>query len=295
MLGARTIVTVGATAMLVAACGGSSAQDGANAGVQQLRALTRAAYVSNRQSGYRAQLTMQMSSSANPSVTVNMSGDASFDVPRRSGSMTIRMTIPGVARPSLRRIAITEVFSHGNIYMRLPAVLASRIPGGKPWLALNISQLARNAGFSGLSSLMNGSSNDPSSYLEYLRAATATKVHDLGPAVVDGIETEQYGTILDLEKTPSALTGATRSAARRVVGELVRMAGVRYVPVTVWIAPNHLVRQMAMSLTEHLPSTGQSLRMFMQINFVDYGPQPAPAVPPPGEVTNLSSLVRVGF
>jgi hypothetical protein len=293
MSGARTIATVGATAMVVAACGGSSPQSGS--GLAQLTALTRAAYTSNHQSGYRAELTMQMSSSANPSATVNMNGDASFNIAQRSGSLTMHMTIPGAGRPGLRRITLTELFSHGNIYMRLPASIAGKIPGGKPWLALNIGQLGRREGMPGLSTLMNGSTSNPTSYLQYLRVATATRVNDLGPAVVDGVETEQYGTILDLEKTPAALTGPARAAARQVAAEAARLTGLRYVPVTVWIAPNHLVRQLAMSMTEHIPATGQALRVFMEMNFLNYGPQAAPTLPPAGQVTNLASLIHVGF
>jgi hypothetical protein len=278
----RALATLGAVALLVGGCGGSSSSTSTNAS----GAIQRAAFVSNASSGYRMAMTMQISA---PSQSIQMTGDASINLHPTVGAMTWQMALPVAA---LGHISVREILAHNIIYMQLPASLRSRMPGGKPWLALNLSQALKSAGVSGLSSLMNSSSSDPSAYLKYLKLASSSQVHDLGPAKVDGVQAEQYRTTLDLQKTPAALPAADRAGAQQLIAQLGQLTGLRYVPMTVWIDSQHLVRQLAMSMTERPPNGGQPVRVSLQARFLSYGRQPVPATPPASQVTDITSLLH---
>jgi hypothetical protein len=66
-----------------------------------------------------------------------------------------------------------------------------------------------------------------------------------------------------------------------------RVAGGR-LPVEVWIDDSDLVRRE--SLREPLLVHGQPVELQLQEDYLAYGPEPQPILPPPGEVTKLSTL-----
>ncbi len=86
-----------------------------------------------------------------------------------------------------------------------------------------------------------------------------------------------------------------RAQARQAVAALEKMTGLHYIPVSVWVDSHHLVRRMMMSFNERVPGTGQSLTVSMRMDFLDYGRQPTPSIPPASQVNNFLSLLHGGL
>lgn len=278
-------------ALLLAACGGSSSST-SRSGVSTVDAISRAAYVSGNQTGYKVRMSMQVGAAGQAAVSA--SGTGSFNAPQRTGTMNLSMSLP-VATAGAGKLTIAEIITPHALYMRLPAALTSQLPGGKPWVSMDVAQLGKAAGIPGLSSFMNGSTGNPSNYLQYLKAASATKVRALGPGHDNGVDTEGYGALLDLSKETNRLPAGERAQARQAVAALEKMTGLHYVPVSVWVDSHHLVRRMVMSFNERVPGTGQSMTVSMRMDFLNYGPQPTPSIPPASQVTNLLSLLHGGL
>jgi hypothetical protein len=292
-----TASAVAAAALLLAGCGGSSSGSGSSgsggsksASVSTINgnAIARAADVSTSAAGYKIAMTLQETiPELGGQITGNGSG--AFNLPKRSGSMTINLTLPGGAS-ALGNLVMHEVVLGQNIYMELPSLIASRLPGGKPWIQLNVAKLGQAAGISGLSSLTGGAgSTDPGQFLQYLAATSTSGIKDLGPATVDGIPTTHYSGSVDLSKVADKVPASQRSAAGQAVAALQKLTKLSSLPVNVYVDSAHLVRRLTMSYQE--TTNGQTFSTNMQLDFTAYGPQPVPTAPPAGQVSNLSALI----
>jgi hypothetical protein len=283
---------VGAVAMLVGACGGSSSPPKQHVATVPASTLARAAYVSAGQSGYKAVIRMHETVGA---THISMVGAGSFTPADHAGSMSMQMTLPGAAGAALgNNLNIDAVFEGGIFYMKMPSVIAGQIPGGKAWLKFNLGALGRLAGVAGLSSLTNESStlDDPGQYLDYLRAASG-KVKDLGQANVDGAPTTHYHAELDLNKLADAVPASSRAGVQQLVAQLKQRFSAGSMPVDAWIDSSHRIRRIAMTYSLQVPNAGQT-KVSIATDFSDYGPQPKPAIPPASQTANLLSLLHGG-
>jgi hypothetical protein len=293
LLAARMLAAMGAVAMLVAACGGSSGRASPKQQVATVpvSTLTRAAYVSSAQSGYKA--VMQLRETVGPT-QISMVGAGTFRPADHAGSMSIQMTIPGAAGAAVgNSLNIDAVFERGTFYMKMPAVIAGQIPGGKPWLKFNLGALGRAAGISGLSALTKESStlDDPGQYIDYLRAASGN-VKDLGQATVDGVSTTHYHAQIDLSKLADAVPASSRTGVQQLVAQLEKRFSAGDMPVDAWVDSSNRIRRIAITYSLQVPTTGQTSTVAMVMDFSDYGPQPQPAIPPASQTTNLVALLH---
>jgi hypothetical protein len=275
-----------AAGLLAAGCGSSSSSSG-SAQVPTV-SLTRAADVSSAAAGYKVALTLHETIPNAGAIVA--SGTGSFSLNPHQGSMALQMTLPPGA--GLSTLKMQMVLDKGNIYMKFPPALASKLPGGKPWVYINLAQAGKAAGLSGLGSLLNSSSSfsNPGQYLNFLRATTNGSVKDLGQATVNGVSTTHYHAKVDLTKLPQAVPASQRKAIQQLMNSLRGKATLSEIPMDVWIDASHLVRRVQSTFTETVG--GQSVSIAMTENFLSYGAQPAPAVPPASQTENLLSLLH---
>jgi hypothetical protein len=176
--------------------------------------------------------------------------------------------------------------ANGNlvVYMRLP-FFARVIPGGKPWVKLDVTAAGRKLGvdFSQLTQL----TGNPAEMLGWLRA-TSGKVTKVGEERVGGEETTHYRATIDLQKYPDVVPADQRAAARRAVQALIRLTHVRTYPVDAWVAKDGLIRKMALRFAESIQ--GQRLTLGMIMWFHDFGAPVTVTIPPADETTDLSTL-----
>jgi hypothetical protein len=280
-----TVLGVVAMALL-AGCGGSSS---GSAQVPTVN-LTRAADVSSSAPGFKIAMTVHETV---PSAgQINMTGSGSVSPASHLGALNIQMHLPPSAGAS--NLQLRMVLAKTAIYVKLPPALASKIPGGKPWLYVNLDQLAKAAGIPGFGALFSSTSSmeDPAQQLDYLRATSAGSVKRLGQATVNGVHTTGYHAVVDLAKLPRIVPAAQRQAVTQLVAALKRKGAATLIPMDVWIGPSNLIRRVQMTLSEPLPNSNQSLGISMTEDFLQYGPQPAPTVPSAAQSVNLLSLVH---
>ena len=266
----------------LAGCGGSSA------GSPQTTtdSLARAAYVSSSATGYEVALTMHETLADK---TINMTENGSFTPAAGEGEVAINMSVPASEGGALQMDA---VLNRGTMYLKLPSSVAGQIPGGKPWVSISFAELGKASGLSGLGSLMKSESslNNPGQYLDFLHAAASGSVDNLGQDTVNGHDTTHYHAELDVSKLADAVPAQARQATEQLMAELQKDLPSGQMPVDAWIDDSNLIRRLKM--TYNMTIKGQPVAITMTENFLDYGPQPVPTVPDPGQTTDLLSLIK---
>ena len=289
----KRIGSYGAVIAGVAAlCGAALSASGCGA-ASTIDPVAKAATVSTTTPGYQMRFAIQFGSPQLPTA-LTATGTGSIDARDRTGSVVFVMNAGNDSElkkafggPTLR---FQELVKGTTVYLKLPSGVAGKLPGHRPWLKLD---LAKASGIPGLSSLTNNPvSSDPSQFLNYLRA-TAGNVSKQGSAVVNGIQTTHYHATIDLDRVPDALPAASRSAAKQAVSSIEQLTGLRKLPVDAWIDSNNLIRRMRLTFAESVaPSV--KLTIGITMDFVKYGPQPAPSFPSPDQVTDANSFVPTG-
>ncbi len=282
---ALAAVGLGGVVIGAAGCGSSSSS---------IDPVAQAATVSNAAAGYKLAMNMTMAMSQLPK-PIRVTGTGSFTPAKRQGSMTLNFDASSI--PSFGQalggsnLAFEELIDGTTFYMKFPASLASKIPGGKTWMKFDLVKLGKSGGIPGISSLLNNpTSGNPAQLLQYLRASSGG-VTKVGTAQIDGVSTTEYKGTVQLDKYPSLLPSSQQTQAKQAIDQLESLTKIKSIPVTVWVDDQHLVRQMAMSFTETLPNSGQSVSLQMQMRISDYGPQPTPAYPSADQVLDASALL----
>jgi hypothetical protein len=221
-------------------------------------------------------------------------GSGSFDVRDHLGSVSLSMNFgnnPQVVKAlGGSTLRMREVMAGQTLYFKLPPPLAGRVPGGKPWLKVNLDAVLAARGMPGLSSLQsNPASSDPSQMLQYLRA-TSGGLTNVGSDGVDGFQTTHYRATIKLDRVADQVPARQRAAVRQGIAALENLTHLHQLPADVWVDGRHLVRRMRLSYAFTLPA-GQKLNTLMTIDIPRYGAQPAPALPPANQVTDLTSQV----
>jgi hypothetical protein len=260
----------------IAGCGASNAID----------PVAKAADLSTATPGFRMSMTMQISTPALPS-GITATGTGAFDPPAHTGRFAMTMAMPGSAAMGQLfgsgGLHLEEVLKGSTVYVKLPAALAARIPGAatRPWLKVDLSKLGGQG--SALSSLTsNPVSGDPSQLLQYLRGSGG--MTKLGTEQVTGRSTTHYRGHVSLDQVVSRVPAASRQALAHAISALESQGFPKQLPVEVWVDAQGLVRQMQLKLSAR--PNGQSLAMSIRVTIPQYGPQPAPAVPPASQVAN---------
>jgi hypothetical protein len=264
-------------ALLIVGCGGSFSS-GKAAGVKTVRA----AYVSSTGAGY--QIAMKVTGNA-AGHTIDVTGTGAFDQTAHAGQLTMNISRPTLGDGNLE---INAVILGKDFYLKLPASLAGKIPGGKPWLELSLAKIGRSVGIQGLSSLADNPGGNPAHFLRLLRAASTGSVHNLGQRTIDGLSTTGVRATIDLPKVVDTLPASQQPSASSAIASVEKLTGLRYLPIEAWVDSSNRVRRVVLSETGHVE--GQPFAEKVQLDFVKYGPEPMPAAPPADEVTNIMSL-----
>jgi len=280
---------VAAVAAVTAGCGG-----GGTGSAISLDPVAAAATKSQHAGAARIRFSLALSSPQMQGKTLRMrasgaingtSGELTFNL----GSLIRQMgapqgALPGATAAQLDHASMKEVFleqgGHYVIYMRL-GVLASQIPGGKPWLKLDLSELGKSAGLD-FSKFLSGSQLQPTDLLGMLRGEGA-KISDLGSATVNGTATTHYRVTVDLAKALQA-KGLTSPLLESFAAQMPK------VPEDVWIGKDGLVRRVAIAYS--FAPAGKPVRMRMTMNLSDYGAHVTIAAPPSDEVFDATQLAQ---
>ena len=140
-----------------------------------------------------------------------------------------------------------EVRQVGNVmYQKFPEDSRSEMPGGKPWVKIDLDTLYREQYEESLSELQGGTIGSPVGQLEYLKGVSES-VDKLGVEEVRGTETTHYRAEIELAK--SLDTPQLKQAYEQTYGR----AATGNVPVELWLDAQDRVRRFQMSLSVPVP------------------------------------------
>jgi hypothetical protein len=212
------------------------------------------------------------------------SAEMSFDL----GSILEQAGVSAGALPEqLTNSSMKEIFLKENgdfvVYLRL-GVLSSKIPGGKHWLKLDLSQLGKSQGLD-LNQLLSGSQLQPGDLLALLKTEGAD-VRKVGPATVDGTATTHYHVTVDMAKALKAkgLSSPMLAAAA---------AAMPTVPEDVWIGDDGLVHRLKLAFSTQLH--GKPMQMTMAMDLHEYGATVSIAAPPSSDVFDATQFAQQGL
>ena len=193
-------------------------------------------------------------------MSIPISGQGVIDPANKKARITMEMAMPGMGR-----MQIEEVLDGLTMYMKLDG-LGDRLPGGKPWIKLDLEKLGDAAGLD-MQALMQGSGGDPTQYLQYLEAVKDSK--QMGTERVNGVETTHWRATVDVGKLSK---------------DLAKQAGVDTIPVDAWIDGDGRVRRQVMAWSQQQGS------MAITVDFVRFGVPVEVTAPPAAQVTDMSAL-----
>jgi hypothetical protein len=246
-------------ALAAAGCGGGGSASG--------DPVARAAAKTARAGSLKADFTISGSS-------LNGTGSGVFDNDKRgSGKLTLAVQAQG------QSVSVDTIVAGPVLYMRSDVFRQAGLPAGKEWVKLDLAVLAKQQGVD-LGSL-TASNPSPTGGLAYLRGSGEVK--EVGGENVQGVETTHYKTTVDLERAAARASGRARDSIRRVI----RVSGVKTIPVEAWIDGSGYVRKMI--YTEHA-SRSQSAKVTMELH--DFGPHVAIASPPSKSVIDFQDLLQ---
>lgn len=288
-----------ALALAAAGCGSSSVSGipESPAAPSGARFLASAATKSTATPSMKTDLTVTMLSSQLPGGRLEMTATGALDNENHRMSMRLDMSklvsqlgsaMPGAALGSAADWVGQEVgdFADGHavVYMNLP-VLAKVMPGGKPWIKLDLNAVGKQAGldFSQFTQL----GTDPSRMVDWLRAVSGD-VTTVGTEKLDGVVTTHYRANVDLSKYPDLVPADQRETVRKAIDQLTKQAHISSFPVHVWVDENGLVRQVRSVLTETIQ--GQTMNVMTTERFYDFGTPVDIRVPSEDQVTDVMSL-----
>jgi hypothetical protein len=292
-----TLAGLAAAVLLAAGCGSSdvaNVPDSVAPG--SARFLASAATKSTATPSMKTDLTVTMLSSQLPGGRMEMSATGALDNQNHRMSMRLDMSKLvaqlGSAMPGAMGSAADWVgqevadFSNGQavMYLNLP-VLAKVMPGGKPWIKVDLDAVGKQAGID--LSQFTQLGTDPSRMVGWLRTVSGD-VTTVGTEQIDGVETTHYRANVDLSKYPDLVPADQRDAVRKAIDQLTKSAHLSSFPVHVWVGKDGLVRQVRAVLTESIQ--GQTMNVMTNERFYDFGAPVDIQLPSSDQVTDISAM-----
>jgi hypothetical protein len=244
----------------------------------------------------KTDLTVTMLSSQLPGGRMELSATGALDNQNHRMSMRLDMSKLvsqlGSAMPGAMGSAADWVgqevadFSNGQavMYLNLP-VLAKVMPGGKPWIKIDLNAVGKQAGIDLSQFTQLGS--DPSQMVDWLRTVSGD-VTTVGTEQIDGVATTHYRANVDLSKYPDLVPADQREAVRKALDQLTKTAHLSSFPVHVWVDKGGLVRQVRAVMTETIQ--GQTMNVMTNERFYDFGAPVDIQLPSSDQVTDISSM-----
>jgi hypothetical protein len=179
----------------------------------------------------------------------------------------------------------------GVEYVQVPPASQSQVPGNKPWVSVDLNQVAEAKLGKSFSQLASANSDNPTQVLANL-AVVSDNVTNVGAATIDGTATTQYRATVDLTKEAVKVTAKDGAKAGQLITQEAQSLGTHTLPVEVWVDSNGLARQVEEEVPIPAASTGAtngSGSATLTMTFSNFG-TPAILTPPPSsQVADITS------
>ncbi|HEY4018815.1 MAG TPA: hypothetical protein VGM75_09025 [Pseudonocardiaceae bacterium] len=231
---------IAAAGVAVAACGSAgptgSAANPANpttpsspAANSPIKAID-AAYTSTTSAGTaKISVDASISGAQTQGAGFTVAASGVMDFPHKTGDLTM----------SLMGMDLEMRYLDGVQYMHAPSAMLAK-DGGKPWVKIDLNELAKAKLGTSMGQLTSGTPTDPTQMLSYLRGMGT--VTDKGPATIDGTPTEHYLAVMNVSDLVKKENLTADQAA-----QIEKVLGGGQVPMQVWIDQQNRLRQLTYS------------------------------------------------
>jgi hypothetical protein len=227
--------------------------------------------------GAKVSLTASLKTPSGESYSLSASGVVS----KGAGDVTVQLPDSG-GQAELRYL---DENGDRVLYVN-SAQLSQSIPGGKPWVRLDLQQLGEKLGVDLNQLGANASAGQsPGDILDLLRSVGA--VQTVGNETVDGASTTHYRATIELDQVAKNLGGPLGQVA---YDELTKSGAPTSVPVDVWVGDDGLVHRA--SIDETVPvQSGGTATFQVQLDVSDYGAAADVEAPPSDQVLDVTGLL----
>ena len=233
------------------------AQGGDSGGGNPLNAIAKAAEVTQREPGGRAELEVEVTGT-NSTERLSEKGSMIFDENGRTrGNITV--TVAG------KEVKMDSVTEGAKAYMSSDQ-LQSQLPDGEKWMLLDLSHAVKGAP-------SPSSAPSPQEGLKTLEGVLDAK--KVGTESIDGEPTTHY-------------TG-TLPVAEKVFGVKLHASAPE---VDVWIDSQDRVRQIEIDVTGSAGNSEEAVTTHMTFDYVEFGRVPKISLPNPEEVFDATGEVE---
>ena len=209
--------------------------------------------------------------------TIPINANGALDMRSQRLRMSMKFPLPGVGDTS-----IDEIFDGNTFYMRFPAQISQRLPGGKPWMKLDLDTIGKAAGVN-LEDMMRANQSNPGDILQSLRAVGTS--HAVGQETIGNAPTTHYQATVDLSKAADRIPDKQTADA---VKQMFSAGGAGSFPVDVWVDRSGRVRR------EHIAFSSSEASMDMTIEFTRFGIPVDTNPPPADQVMDAGALLGGG-
>jgi FlaG/FlaF family flagellin (archaellin) len=256
--------------------GGSAGSDSGSVQLSAAQVLEKASQKTSNVDSYGADITMNV---ATPQGAMNMHSTAQFRLkPTTAFTMNVdKMTVGGQSMPfgGMQMIYLDKV-----IYMKSPQL--SQATGGKPWLKVDLTNPARQAGLD-LDTLLNQSQQ--TNPAEQTKMLTASKdVRKVGEETINGVKTTHYQGTMTVQEAMAKVDPKIRAELEKTYREI----GGTKINFDLWADGEQLPRKLATKI----PTREGTLTM--TIVYLDYGKTVSVNPPPAEQVGNFRGLNGTG-
>lgn len=177
------------------------------------------------------------------------------------------------------------VFDGTTVYVKVPPDQAAELPGGKPWLEIDVAAVARAAD-PRFQNVVKATNIDPAQGLAYLKGVTGD-VRRVGTETLRGVASTRYRAIVDLR---AALARQTATARLHITQALGQVESGSF-PIDAWIDGQGRLRKLHYELTLRGKRDKDAASRSSTIEFFDFGAAAVIQRPPSGQVSNFLELL----
>jgi len=173
-------------------------------------------------------------------------------------------------------------------YIHFP-LLAKQLPAGKTWIKGNAKELS-GPGAGQLGRVGSFAGTDPRSVFALLKAVSGS-IEAVGSEKIRGVETSHYRATIDSAKLQQ-LVPANKQQSLGGLNQAANQAGVKELPLDIWIDAEQRVRKIAVDLNAKQPGAGTPIKASLVVEFYDYGTPLDLQLPPADLVVDAASLQK---
>lgn len=209
--------------------------------------------------------------------TIPLNGNGVIDMRDARMRMSVGFPIPGLGQTN-----VEELFDGSAFYVRFPAALAQRLPGGKQWMKMNLAAMGKAAGVD-LAQMTQANESNPADMLKALKGVGNS--HVAGDETIRGAATTHYHADIDLEKAAERVADKQTADS---IKQLLKSSDGTSMPVDVWIDRAGRVRR------ESVKYNAAGVGIDMTIEYSRFGVSVDTAPPPADQVIDAGALLGAG-